>query len=139
GEFMGWLKWLAGLLQPGGRPGHTTSGGRRGTGPGGRRARLPLLCEALEARALLAAGGGFTNGGLQGQYFGNPTLSGAPAFTRQDVRVDYNWSSSPNWGDNAVAISGSPSIPFPSTNFSIRWAGQFIPQFSESYTFTVYS
>jgi hypothetical protein len=84
-------------------------------------------------------GGGFTGGGLLGQYFNNPTLSGTPAFTRQDVRVDFNWSSAPDWGSNTVAISGSPSLPLSTTSFSVRWTGQVVPQFSETYAFDLKS
>jgi hypothetical protein len=31
--------------------------------------------------------GGFTDGGLEGEYYDNPDLSGSPAFTRTDVRA----------------------------------------------------
>jgi hypothetical protein len=95
--------------------------------------------EELEPRTLLSAGGGFTGGGLLGQYFNNPTLSGTPAFTRQDVRVDFDWSAAPDWGSNTVAISGSPTVHLPTSNFSVRWTGRVVPRFSETYTFTLMS
>ena len=53
------------------------------------RARLCL--QPLEGRNLLAAGGGFTAGGVLGQYFANPDLDGSPAFSRTDVRIDFDW------------------------------------------------
>src|SRR5262249_43372168 len=35
-------------------------------------------------RSTLAKGGGFTSGGLSGEYFGNTSFSGTPLFTRAD-------------------------------------------------------
>ena len=103
-----------------------TGASRRMLSMGWRRA----VFEQLESRTLLSVGGGFTGGGIQGDYFANATLSGTPSFTRTDVRVDFNWqgqapggSTSPNFA--AVAA----------TNFSVRWTGQLIPNFSETYTF----
>lgn len=49
--------------------------------------------------------------GLTGQYFSNENLSGAPAFTRTDSNVDFNW-------DNESAAPG-----FPREFFSVRWTG----------------
>jgi hypothetical protein len=92
------------------------------------RARLQL--QALEDRNLLAAGGGFTNGGLVGEYFANPDLSGTPSFTRTDVRIDFDWQG------RAPGGSTSPDYAaVPATDFSVRWTGQLIPKFSEFYTF----
>ena len=45
----------------------------------------------------------------KGEYFANQFLSGAPAFTRNDVAVSFDW------GSNAPA----PGIP--PANFSVRW------------------
>ena len=93
-----------------------------------RRARLRL--QPLEGRNLLAAGGGFAGGGLFGEYFANPELTGDPAFTRRDVRIDFDWKESGPGG------STSPSYErVGADNFSVRWTGQIIPKFSERYTF----
>ncbi len=118
---------------------------RRGDGRS-RRLRLEqaarrAVFEALESRTLLNAGGGFTNAGIEGQYYASATalpgtpLSapyGSPAFTRQDVRIDFNWGTTGQPG-------GSPDPVFAAVshdNFSVLWSGEVIPKFSETYTFT---
>ena len=76
----------------------------------------------------------FLGAGLTGQYFNNLTLSGPPAFTRTDVRVDANW--------NGASPSGSSSQGFSDvagTNWSAKWTGNIIPTYSEAYTFTTMS
>ncbi|HEY3762883.1 MAG TPA: TIM-barrel domain-containing protein [Verrucomicrobiae bacterium] len=54
-----------------------------------------------------------TNGqaGLQGEYFANDALSGAPTFTRADAKIEFNWDKK------------SPARDFPRTHFSARWTG----------------
>jgi hypothetical protein len=52
-----------------------------------------------------------TGTGLSGDYFGNTTLSGAPAMSRIDPVVDFNWTTSP------------PDALLPADNFSARWTG----------------
>ena len=49
-------------------------------------------------------------GGWWGDYFDNPSLSGAPALGRLDDAINFGW------GD------GSPAPGLPADNFSIRWA-----------------
>src|SRR5688572_31563650 len=49
--------------------------------------------ERLEERRLLSAGGGWTAGGLSGNYFANPDLTGPAAFSRSDVRLDFDWGT----------------------------------------------
>ena len=56
-----------------------------------RRTRLAL--QTLESRDVPAVGGGFPAGGLLGEYFDNRDLAGTPAFTRQDVRIDFDWQT----------------------------------------------
>src|SRR2546423_15019230 len=88
--------------------------------------------EVLERRTLLSDGGGVTNAGLRGEYFANDSLSGQPAFTRNDVRVDFNWG--------IAAPGGSPDAPYNAVgadHFSVRWSGQVIPRYSEPYIFAV--
>ena len=80
-----------------------------------------------------AVGGGWLHGGVLGQYFNNSTLSGVPAFSRTDVRIDFDWNTAGKPGG-----SRSPGFADVSaTNFSVRWAGQIMPRFSESYVFKV--
>jgi beta-glucosidase len=94
----------------------------------------PARCavEPLERRTLLSDGGGLTNAGLRGDYFANESLSGQPAFTRNDVRVDFDWG--------LAAPGGSPDAPYNAVgadHFSVRWSGQLIPRYSEPYVFIV--
>ena len=52
--------------------------------------------------------------GLQAEFFSNPELSGAPALTRTDAAVDFDW------GKN------SPAPGLPATNYSARWMGTVV-------------
>jgi hypothetical protein len=49
--------------------------------------------------------------GLQGEYFNNMTLAGAPALTRIDATVDFDWGT------------GSPGAGLNADQFSVRWTG----------------
>jgi parallel beta-helix repeat protein len=60
--------------------------------------------------------------GLLGSYFNNVYLSGT-AITRTDPTVNFVWTGS------------SPIAGLSSTNFSVRWTGYVLPQYSETYTF----
>lgn len=62
--------------------------------------------------------------GLLGEYFDNLELNGTPVTQRLDPRLDFGWG-------------GSPATGVGPDNFSVRWTGQIIPQFSEDYTFYV--
>jgi len=44
-----------------------------------------------------------------GDYFDNPTLSGAPTLSRYDDAINFDWKS------------GSPNSRLPKDNFSVRW------------------
>lgn len=63
--------------------------------------------------------------GLTGVYHNNKTLSGAPALTRIDSIVNFNWSG------------GSPAAGINSNGFSARWTGKVIPPVSGAYKFCV--
>ncbi|MGH3416246.1 MAG: glycoside hydrolase family 3 N-terminal domain-containing protein, partial [Actinocrinis sp.] len=65
--------------------------------------------------------------GLQGQYYGNTTLSGTPVATRTDPNVNYTWSGS------------SPIAGLGSTNYSVKWTGTLTPPTTGSYTFALTS
>ncbi len=45
----------------------------------------------------------------QGEYFTNPTLSGAPALVRADADINFRWGNA------------APAADFPSDRFSVRW------------------
>jgi hypothetical protein len=50
---------------------------------------------------------------FRAEYFANPTLGGAPPFTRCETAISNHWGT------------GSPGNGIPSDNFSVRWTGQF--------------
>jgi hypothetical protein len=95
-------------------------------GSGAAQAQLrwssPSTAEQIIPSSSLYLPGGITVGGLQGDYFNNTALSGAPALTRTDSTVDFIWS-------------GSPGAGVTSDNFEARWTGQVQAQFSETYQF----
>lgn len=47
--------------------------------------------------------------GWRGEYFNNPTLSGAPILTRDDAQINFNWGT------------GSPAPGINADRFSARW------------------
>ena len=63
--------------------------------------------------------------GLVGNYFNNTTFTG-PASTRLDPTINFDWGN----GTPGVAGIGAD-------NFSVRWAGQIEPRYTENYTFTM--
>jgi beta-glucosidase len=60
-------------------------------------------------------------GGLRGEYFANRDFKGAPALTRIDPAIDFNW-----W-------DRSPRPDLPDDDFSVRWTGTLVPPVSGSY------
>ena len=65
-------------------------------------------------------------GTWQGQYYSNRSLSGRPAWTRQDASINFDWGA------------GAPAPGLPSDNFSVRWTGTFAFQ-AGTYRFTATS
>jgi hypothetical protein len=61
--------------------------------------------------------------GLTAEYFGSMDLSN-PLLIRTDPTIDFNWSGT------------SPDPGVPSVQYSVRWSGQVLPLYSETYTFT---
>ena len=76
-------------------------------------------------------GGGYLGAGLEGSYFYDANFQDK-AFDRRDLRIDFDWQEH---------IKPGGSLPYtklgkvPADNYSVRWEGQFIPRFSETYTF----
>jgi beta-glucosidase len=68
---------------------------------------FPLL-ETIPSSALRTPAG---RRGLQGAYFGNRALEGAPVFTRTDTTVDVDWHE------------GAPRQAMNPNDFGIRWTG----------------
>jgi hypothetical protein len=66
----------------------------------------------------------FTNqgNGLLGMYYTNKTLNGLPQY-RIDPNINFNWGQ------------GSPMTSITNDNFSARWIGSVMPQYSETYKF----
>ncbi|MBW7474088.1 S8 family serine peptidase [Paenibacillus oenotherae] len=60
--------------------------------------------------------------GLFGQYYNNADLTSLVT-TRKDAKVDFNWGS------------GSPVTGVDADSFSVRWIGQVLPKYTETYTF----
>jgi beta-glucosidase len=63
--------------------------------------------------------------GMIGEYFDNQELDGAPALTRTDRLVDFDWGE------------GSFADGHPVDHFSARWTGYYIPKASGDYAFYV--
>ena len=61
--------------------------------------------------------------GLRGEYFDNRDLRGPAKFMRLDPSINFDWGG------------GSPGAGLPGDNFGVRWTGQILPDFSESYVF----
>ena len=68
-------------------------------------------------------------GGIKGEYFANTTrdFPGAPAMTRIDPSVDFNWGT------------GGPGTPIGADNFSVRWTADLEIAVGDAYTFIVRS
>jgi len=60
--------------------------------------------------------------GLLGEYFDNMDFT-ALKFSRTDASVNFNWGTS------------SPASSMGADSFSIRWSGEVLAQFSQTYTF----
>lgn len=63
--------------------------------------------------------------GLKGEYFSNKDLSGTPALTRIDRRVNFTWGES------------GPAAALPTDNFSVRWTGTIRADSDGQYEFIV--
>ncbi len=67
--------------------------------------------------------------GWNANFYNNTTLSGAPARTQIDSSITNGNNGS--WG------TGSPDPLIPANNFTARWTGQVMPQYSQIYYFVV--
>lgn len=96
----------------------------------------------LPAQGRVCQGGSWTGGGgwvavghgsgIFGQYYPNESLSGAPAFQRTDVRIDFP--------SNTLAPGGSIDPAYAAvvgTKFSVKWSGALVPKYTETYTFKI--
>jgi beta-glucosidase len=74
--------------------------------------------EPVPASALRTPDGGH---GLKAEFFANKNLEGAPALTRVDESVNFDWGMS------------GPAPSLPADNFSARWTGRIVPTVSGTY------
>lgn len=63
----------------------------------------------------------FTAQGLRATYYQDRDLD-VPVVTRVDSRIDFDWGNAP------------PLPDFRKDNFAVRWEGQLVPRYSETYT-----
>jgi len=84
-------------------------------------------CQINPASALPAIPASALGGGLKGDYWSNQTFDGAPAMTRTDATIDFNW------GD------GGPGSSLPSDHFAARWTGMLTAPETGEYAISVTS
>jgi len=65
--------------------------------------------------------------GWRGEYFDNAGLSGAPAFSRDDAAINFNWGT------------GSPGTGVSGPNWSVRWTAKRATSLPGYYTITATS
>lgn len=96
-----------------------------------RNQRRRLVVESLNQRSLLSADGFesllLSDRGLTAEFYTSDDLSPENlAFVRTDPTIQFDWGI------------GSPDpARLPADNFSVRWSGQLIPQFSASHSLIV--
>ena len=87
--------------------------------------------QTLEAREVPAVGGGFTVGGSVGRVLRQPKPG-----RHAGVHAAATCASTSTGGQRAPGGSTSPDYRrVGADNFSVRWTGQLVPRFSETYTF----
>jgi hypothetical protein len=75
--------------------------------------------------------------GLQGEYFDNADLTNRKV-VRKDAQVNFDWQfGSPNTHVMSNTFAADPASIIISDTFSVRWAGQVLPRFTEAYEFNV--
>jgi beta-glucosidase len=87
---------------------------------------LVPLAEIFDSSAFVTAASG-GKPGLAGEYFTNLDLSGSPAVTRTDERVNLSSETGPPW---------PPGL---GKEFSARWSGFFVPASSGEHRFSISS
>jgi beta-glucosidase len=77
--------------------------------------------------AYLRPAAGSSERGLKGEYFANRELTGPPALTRVDARVDFRWYRGSPTSEGAARGEVRAEEALPSDEFSVRWTGQLTP------------
>jgi len=95
--------------------------------PAGTKVDLisPCTLDPATAPWELVGAGGQAVPGLQGQYFTTPDLSGAPAVTRVDNEVNFDWEQ------------GQIPVGQNQATFSAKWTGQIVAQISGDQVFKI--
>ncbi len=75
-------------------------------------------------RSLLRPGVDGAGMGLKGEYFRTPDFAGAPALTRVDSQVDFDWNAAP------------PVPGLEASAFSVRWSGTLAVPVAGDYVFS---
>ncbi len=88
-----------------------------------------MLCAAIIRPAVAQ---GVLDGGFLGSYYTNSSYSGAPAFQRRDVRIDFAWPAYGAGGSLApnYAVVGRQAL-------SVTWLGRVTPATTETYSFVL--
>jgi beta-glucosidase len=87
---------------------------------------MPVPVPASVLRPSRADAGAATSiGGLTGEYFSNPDLSGTPVLTRTDESIDFDWAGF----DPIEGVEHS--------RYSVRWTGTITPPAAGDYRFGV--
>lgn len=102
--------------------------------------RFVDLCLAGSIQPLAEAttnpvGGGILYSGLVGTYRSDASF-GTEAFTRRDIRIDFDWSELRRPGGS---LSWTRLGQLGADNYSVRWEGQLMARFSETYMLTAYA
>lgn len=85
----------------------------------------PRAAPAIDAEFLRPAAGS-NERGLKGEYFRSKDLSGTPALTRVDSRVQFRWDRGAPTDDLVARGELNQANALTSDNFSVRWSGQLI-------------
>jgi glucose/arabinose dehydrogenase len=89
---------------------------------GGSHAKLHWSSPSTTRRPVPPGGGGVTPpASFSGSYYDNKDLT-ALSTTRADPSIDFDWGT------------GAPAAGMGVDTFSVRWTGNVVPQFSETYT-----
>jgi hypothetical protein len=80
-------------------------------------------------------GGGLLHGGLVGTWFGDAGFT-TEAFNRRDIRLDFDWGELRKPGGS---LAWTRLGQLGTDNYSVRWQGQLMARFSETYTITAYA
>ncbi len=97
-----------------------------------------LYAAAVRAGPLVAGGGGFLGGGINGSYYVDTAgqhFVGRPELQRDDDRIDFNWGRHPSF----YTVAGSNTYRLPRKHFSVRWRGRLMARYSQTYRFMITS